>query len=105
MTTTTSISFTWDQPDEEFVDSYEIKYTYDDECIDVSHAHFTIRSSNSSLRSFTITNSPNTPVEDGSNYLVGLYAVNASGRSASTGLSSLPFKTLGTGIAILMCCE
>lgn len=95
--TATSISFTWDQPEEEGVEGYEIDYkVYRDECDSESYPLFTIRLSNSSLRMYTIVNSTDTPVEDGSDYAVYLYAVNHLGRSKETTLSRVPISTFDT---------
>ena len=83
----TSISLTWDQPQgAEAVEGYEINYNYQiSECVRegnlVPIPPFLISLNNGSLRSYTIMNSPTTPVEEDSSYTITITAVNSVWRS------------------------
>ena len=83
----TSISLTWDQPlGAETVNGYEINYTYEiNECIREGNTApippVVVMLNNGSQRSYTIMNSPGTPVEEDSSYTITITAVNSVGRS------------------------
>ena len=75
--------------------SYEINYSYDViECVrDRDTRPFppvTVTLNNGSLRSYTISNSPTTPVEEDSRYTISITAVNSVGGS---GPSNMAFTT------------
>ena len=83
----TSISLTWDQPQgAEAVDGYEINYSYQiNECVREGNTSpippVLVTLNNDSLRSYTVMNSPSTPVEEDSRYTITITAVNSVGRS------------------------
>ena len=87
--TPTSITLTWDQPvGADAVDSYEIGYEHSiHECRDEGMGNFpaiTVMGVNGSLRSYTLTNSSSTPVEEDSTFFITLTAVNSVTRSEPT---------------------
>ena len=101
----TSISLTWDQPQRsaDAVDSYEINYSYTVIECGSERGNFpavTVPVSDSSLRSYTITNSPTTPVEEDSSYSISLTAVNSVGRSEP---SNIMVTTPETGELLRIC--
>ena len=78
----TSISLTWDQPlGADTVTSYRIVYSYTvNECIGEDTRPIppvTVVLNNGALRSYTITNNPTSPVDEDSNYLITVTAVNS----------------------------
>ena len=78
----TSISLSWDQPlGADAVTSYRIVYSYTvNECIGEDNRPFppvTVVLNNGALRSYTIMSSPTSPVEEDSNYLITVTAVNS----------------------------
>ena len=80
----TSISLTWMQPTDDFVDSYEIFYTYNIyQCngVEGTFPSVTIPISDGAQRSYMITNSPTTPVEEDSMYTIMLTAISNGTRS------------------------
>ena len=84
-TAVTSITLTWMQPGGPEVESYEINYSYIlNECSGVRDPQVTVTLSNSSLRSYTIENGPETPVEEDSEYSISLIAINSVGRSPAS---------------------
>ena len=69
------------------MDGYEINYSFQiNECVDegntVSTPLMMVVLNNGSQRSYTILNSPDTPVEEDSSYTITITAVNSVGRSA-----------------------
>ena len=104
----TSISLTWTQTEgAEAVDSYEINYSYNvTECVrDGDTRTFppvTVTSVNGYQRSYTIFNSPTTPVEEDSEYTISINAVNGVGRSAPSNMVST--TTAGAGKYSLCLC-
>ena len=89
----TSITLTWEQPEgADAVDGYEINYSYDViECLrdgDIRpFPSVTVFIKNGSLRSYTIMNSPTTPVEEDSQYNISITAVNSVGRSETSNMA------------------
>ena len=83
----TSINLTWDQPrGANAVDYYEINYNFTiNECIGTDNGYGSgtvmIKFNDSSARSYSITNSASTPVEENSMYDITLTAVNSIERS------------------------
>ena len=78
----TSISLTWDQPlGANAVTSYRIVYSYTiNECTGEDNRPFTpvtVVLNDGALRSYTIMNSPTSPVEEDSNYMITVTAVNS----------------------------
>ena len=83
------------------MDSYEINYQYIvDECISEggSFPPVTAMVNNGSLRSYTLTNSVSTPVEEDSLFSISLTAVNNVDRSAPS--ESVMTTTVEAGIII-----
>ena len=69
------------------VDSYEIRYEYRvNECSEGmgSFQPVTVMGINGSLRSYTLTNSASTPVEEDSTFFITVTAVNSVTRSEPT---------------------
>ena len=98
--TATSISLSWTQPDS--VDSYEITYSYTiNQCDGVEGAFpaITIPISNGTQRSYIITDSPSTPVEEDSMYSITLTASSGGMRSDSATTQTI---TQTAGIAVIM---
>ena len=82
--TATSISLSWTQPSGDSVDSYEITYSYTINQCDGVQGDFpsvTISISNGTQRSYEITNSPSTPVEEDSMYNIKLVAISNGTKS------------------------
>ena len=82
----TSINLVWDQPQgADAVDYYEIRYNFTiNECNeDTDHNYRTmlVNVRNSSSRSYSLANGPDTPVEEDSIYYFTLVAVNSKVRS------------------------
>ena len=78
----TSISLSWNQPlGADAVTGYRIVYTYTiNECLNEDERHFppvTVFLNNGALRSYTIINSSTSPVEEDSNYVITMTAVNS----------------------------
>lgn len=97
----TSISLSWTQPGDS-VDSYEINYSYSVNQCDGVEGDFpsvTITISNGTLRSYIITNSPTTPVEEDSMYTITLTAISA-GRSSNSTSTQATTDTAGIGVII-----
>ena len=86
----TSISLTWEQPrGADAVDSYEIKYNFTiDECSGHNFPLVTVMLNNHLQRSYIITNSSTTPVEEDSTYSISLTAIYNAGRSTATTVTS-----------------
>ena len=83
---TTSINLTWMQPQGDLVDSFEINYSYTISQCDSDGGAFPpvkITVSNGTQRSYTIMNSPTTPVEEDSEFTISLTAIN-NGTSSSS---------------------
>ena len=82
VTTAISIALAWEYPGGPDVDSFEINYVYIiNECA-LRSPPVSISIANSSQRSYTIVNGPNTPVEEDSEYSITLTAINIVGRSS-----------------------
>ena len=78
----TSIGLTWEQPlGADAVTSYRIVYSYTvNECTGEDARPIppvTVVLNDGALRSYTIMNSPTSPVEEDSNYLITVTAVNS----------------------------
>ena len=87
--TVTSITLTWEQPEEDdTVDGYVINYEFCvNECLgELGHSFpaITVMVNNGSLRRYTLTDSPSTPVEEDSRYFITLTAINSVTRSDPT---------------------
>ena len=101
----TSITLTWKQPEgADAVHGYEINYCYNViECLrDGDTRPFpsvTVFINNGSLRSYTIMNSPTTPVEEDSQYTISITAVNSV---AQSGPSNTAFTTTADAGLILL---
>ena len=90
---TTSIMLTWDQDGGDVVDSYEIVYTYNvnaypGSCVRSNNDPITVTVNDGSTRSFTLSNSAETPVEEDSTYTISLTAINSAGRSPTVNPNS-----------------
>ena len=100
--TPTSITLTWEQPQgASAVDSYEINYDrIVNECGGNigSFPTVTVILDNGSLRSYTLTNSSSTPVEEDSRYYITLRAVNSVTRSDTTMAFPNPITTANAGL-------
>ena len=80
----TSFTITWEQDDpfSDVVTSYELYYNFSiRECPDDINSGWSVTINDSSLRSFTVTNSTETPVEEDGVYNISLTAVNLAGSS------------------------
>ena len=82
----TSISITWQQAEGDVVERYEIEYTfnvnaYPGFCDRSNTDLITVMVNDSAARSYTLSNSAITPVEEDSTYSISLTAVNSAGRS------------------------
>ena len=102
--TPTSITLIWEQPEgADAVDGYEISY---DRIINEcgggigSFATVTVMLNSGSLRSYTLTNSSSTPVEEDSRHFITLRAVNSVTRSDSTMAFPYPVITGDAGLVI-----
>ena len=83
ITSATSIALSWEYQGGPEVDSFEINYIYIiSECTTRSPPVM-ISVSNSSQRSYTIVNGPDTPVEEDSEYSITLSAINSAGRNSA----------------------
>ena len=96
-TTSRSITLSWTQPYmEEFVQGYEIAYTYSVRgCSEVS-PQVTVLINGSSVRSHTLLSSPQTPVEEDSVYNIFLAAINTAGIQSSKVLATAMTSQAGT---------
>ena len=82
------------------VDSYEINYEYSvNECSGEggSFPAVTVRGINGSLRTYTLTNSASTPVDEDSSFFITLAAVNSVMRSDPTPPLPSPIRTADAG--------
>ena len=102
--TPTSITLIWEQPEgADAVDGYEIGYDrIVNECGgDIgSFPTVTVMLNSGSLRSYTLTNSSSTPVEEDSRHFITLRAVNSVTRSDSTMAFPYPVITGDAGLVI-----
>ena len=102
--TPTSITLTWEQPEGAgAVDRYEIIYDRTiDECGGGigSFPTVTVVLDDGSLRSYTLTNTSSTPVEEDSMYFITLRAVNDVTRSDTTMAFPSPVITADAGLLI-----
>ena len=82
----TSITLTWEQREgADAVDIYEINYEYSvNECFGGTFPAVTVMGINGSLRSYTLTNSVSSPVQEDSSFFLTLTAVNSVTRSDPT---------------------
>ena len=102
--TPTSITLIWEQPEgADAVDGYEISYDrVVIECGDVGNFRtVTVILNSGSLRSYTLTNSSSTPVEEDTRHFITLRAVNSVTRSDATMASPYPITTADAGLMIL----
>ena len=91
----TSVNLTWNYPTETVVDGFNISYTFTiNECDDAEESA-NVFISDSSLRSYNVSNSSATPVEEDSRYTFFIVAVN--GTSVSEPSNSAPHTTLSAG--------
>ena len=101
----TSFTLTWEQPEgADAVDSYWIGYEYSvHECIDEggSFPAVTVMVHKGSLRSYTMTNSVSTPVEEDSSFFITLTAVTSVTRSDPT--PSVTIMTTDAGNHLVNC--
>ena len=98
----TSITFSWEQNLSSDVLSYELRYNFTiRECYSESNTRewIDVFLNNSCLRSYTLENSSETPVEEDSVYSIILIAVNSDGRSEA---SLKEISTPGAGMLIHM---
>ena len=80
---------------------YELEYNFTiRECQDNSGNVWNVRINDGSLRSYTLANSTDTPVEEDSDYFIMFTAVNSDGKSEPVTTET---STLATGIQIYMC--
>ena len=86
----TSVNLTWTQPDGEIVDSYDISFSYQRPCDGFNHTNTT--TVDNTTRQYTLTG-----LQEFSNYIVTVVAVNASGRSEE---SSVNVVTLPDGMCV-----
>ena len=97
----TSITLTWVQTEgADAVNSYEINYEYSVNECGVGMGNFpaiTVMGINGSLRSYTLTDSTSTPVEEDSRYFITLTAVNNVMRSNPTPPLPSPIMTAAAG--------
>lgn len=94
-TTPTSISISWEQDLCSKVLSYELQYHFKiRECSDYKEQIWNVQILNSSLRQYTISTSPETPVEEDSVYNITFTAINSDGRS-ETSLSIIATPVAG----------
>ena len=80
--TATSITLTWNHPEESIVENYMIKYNFTiNHCptYNIGDGHMEVISG--SLREHTIMNSSTTPIEEDSHYFISLIALNSVGES------------------------
>ena len=74
----------WEYPEETAVDGFNISYTFTfNECGGFEQTA-SVLLSDSSLRSYTITNNSATPVEEDSRYTITMVAVNGTSMSESS---------------------
>ena len=81
----TSFTITWEQdPSSDVVTSYELCCNYSiRECPDIINSGWSVTISDGSLRSYTVMNSTETPVEEDSVYNISITAVNSAGKNVS----------------------
>ena len=97
--TATSIILTWTPPEPiDLVHRYEITYTYTIRGCSGVNETVIVSVNDSSVRSHTIQNSPETPVEEDSVYTASLVAVDDAGINSST--ISITIQTLQAGTSI-----
>ena len=99
--TPTSITLTWEQPEgADAVEGYEINYMYSImQCVGEVEGDFpaiSVMLNDGSLRSYTITNTSSTLVQEDSTYTITLRAVNSVTRSNT--IESFPNSVI-TGVA------
>ena len=85
----TSISLTWDQPQgsADAVDSYEINYSFTvNNCPDLGKISRDSIDAGS-MTTYTLTDSPDTPVEEDSEYTISVTAFNSAGRSEAASVT------------------
>ena len=91
-----SITITWEQDLSSDVLWYEIQYNFTiRECPGNSRNVWNVTINDSSLRSYTLANSTDTPVEEDSDYFIMLTAVNSDGKSEPIVIET---STLAAGI-------
>ena len=73
----TTINLTWTQPNEDFVSSYEIVYSYQGPCSGFTHTNTTTVEGTS--RNYTLSG-----LQEFSNYTVNVTAVNDAGNATTT---------------------
>ena len=76
----TSLTFTWTQPEGEIVNSYELVFSYQGPCDRFTHT--STRTVNGTTRQYTLTG-----LQEFSTYTVNITAANVGGRSAVTSQS------------------
>ena len=92
----TSIIITWTQPEGDVVDSYEITYTFQGPCPNAEAPVMTITIDDGTTREYTIVG-----LEEFSDYLISVAAVNRAGRSDA---ASTATRTLSTGVCVCREC-
>lgn len=101
--TSTSITLTWTQPEPiDLVHIYEITYTYGVRGCSGVNETVIVSVNDSSVRSHTIQNSPETPVEEDSVYTVSLIAIDDAGINSSTISINIQTPQAGTSIYNLL---
>ena len=73
----TSITLTWNQPENRVVDSYEVSFSYQGPCSGFDHTNTTTVAG--TTRQYTLTG-----LQEFSNYTVTVVAVNGFGRSGGS---------------------
>ena len=92
----TSFTVTWEQDQSKDATLYELYYNFSiRECPDDINSGWSVIIDNSSLRSFIVMNSTETPVEEDSVYNISIAAVNSAGMKFSLVFTNL--TTLGAG--------
>ena len=86
----TSIHLSWTQQDDDYIESFEITHSYQGPCSPGDPALF-----NMSLHDNTTWEYNVTGLEEFSNYIISITAVNRAGRSQTANIAA---ETLTTGI-------
>ena len=88
-TQSTSINLTWTQPEGEIVDSYEVSISYEGPCSGFNHTNTT--TVNDTTRQYTLTG-----LQEFSNYIVAVTAINDGGNTPS---NAQMVTTLSSGMS------
>lgn len=96
--TSTSITLTWNQPhlDDSVHVYYVITYTYIVRECSILNSQVTVLVNDSSSRTHTIDNGPQTPIEEDSTYNITLFAVSDTGIESDTVSTMVQTSQAGT---------